>query len=119
MPNMFCPHCGELIDEQSRYCSKCGRDPHRFGSSRAGSKVLQTIAQILALLIGLYGLILDFVTLYAMFGFGGVVLGFFFSPLIVALIPIYFLLSGYWWPVIIIYGGGILSALLYNAGEKV
>ena len=68
----------------------------------------------MAAIIGIYGLILDVGTLNAFYGLEGVICGIIGVPVIAVVIPIYFLLNGYWFPAIIIYGGGIISSILIS-----
>ena len=58
----------------------------------------------MAVLIGIYGFILDVYTLNTHYGLDGVICGILGVPVVVAAIPIYFLINGYWFPAIIIYG---------------
>jgi predicted ABC-type sugar transport system permease subunit len=67
--------------------------------------------------VGIYGLIIDLGTLINYFGLGGAIIGFLASPLIVAVIPIYYLFKGYWFPALVIYGGGIIASILIHKNE--
>jgi hypothetical protein len=80
----------------------------------AGNRFFYVIGIIIFVLDIIYGLILDIGTLNAFYGLTGVIFGIVVSPIIVVAIPIYFLINGYWFPAIIIYGGGIISTLLIN-----
>ena len=55
-----------------------------------------------------------------MAGFDGVVIGFILLPVMFLAAPWYALVAwGHWFPLLIVYGGGILAAVLFGIGSAI
>jgi hypothetical protein len=69
-------------------------------------------------IFGLWGLILSVAIVNYAAGFGGVVIGFFLFPVTLFSAPWYALVQwGSWYPLAVIYGGGIFSSILFGLGK--
>lgn len=78
----------------------------------------KTFGTFIIIIIAIYSLYVELSVLYVLFGFTGMVAGFFLSPIACALVPLYLLFGGNFMPALVIYGGGILGALIHGMGEK-
>jgi len=80
-------------------------------------KILGVISGIV---FGLWGLIVLVGVVNEVAGFFGVVVGFMLFPVMFVVAPFYALVAwGNWLPLIIVYGGGILTAILYGIGSLI
>jgi len=67
---------------------------------------------------GIWSFILELWIIYVAGGFGGFVLAFFLGPVTFALAPFYAGIAwGYWFPLVLGYGGGIVAWGLIAAGS--
>ncbi|GEM_PF-5320276 len=74
------------------------------------ASIFLAIGGISTILFGIYGLVLDFLIL------GGYsLMGFFFFPLVIVLVPFYAIFKlNYWLPYLITYGGTIFTLLIFS-----
>ncbi len=113
-PYRFCPKCNKLLVGDEVFCAQCGFNFSAHAPRQ--NSALKILGIIIIVLVGIYATILEVVTLNVYYGLTGVICGILIFPIAGALVPIYWLINGYWWPAIIIYGGGILASILYGAG---
>jgi len=77
-------------------------------------------AFIIYFVAGLWGLLISLGIVVDELGFIGGVIGFMFFPVTLAFAPWYAGLAyGIWFPVILVYGGGIAAAVLYGIGSAI
>jgi len=71
-------------------------------------------------ILGLWGLIIELSIVNQAAGFWGVVIGFFILPITFVAAPWYALVAwGNWFPLLIVYGGGIAAAVLFGIGSLI
>lgn len=75
---------------------------------------------IIFAIFGLWSLIIELAIVNQVVGFWCVVVGFMLLPLIFAVAPWYTLVAwGNWFPLLIVYGGEILAAVLFGVGSTI
>jgi len=78
------------------------------------------LAVISGIIFGFWGLILLVGVVNEIAGFLGVVIGFILFPVMFAAAPWYAAVAwGNWLPLIVCYGGGVLTAILYGLGSLI
>lgn len=78
----------------------------------------KTLGVISGIIFGLWGLILLVAIVNEVAGFLGVVLGFMLFPIMFAAAPWYAgVVWGNWLPLMVCYGGGIFTAILFGLGS--
>ncbi len=76
--------------------------------------IFKVIAVIVYVGFGLWGLIITLAIVNQAAGFWGVVIGFFIFPVTLAAAPWYALVAwGTWFPLVVVYGGGISATILF------
>ena len=79
---------------------------------------LKILGVISFIIFGLWGLFLEVAIVNEVAGFLGVVLGFMLLPVMFAVVPWYAgVVWGNWLPLMVCYGGGILTAILFGLGS--
>lgn len=79
--------------------------------------ILKILAVIAYFIFGIWGFIISIAIVNYAAGFWGVVIGFFIFPVTLCAAPWYALVEwGTWYPLIIIYGGGLFSSALWGLG---
>lgn len=79
---------------------------------------LKILGVISLIIFGLWGLILLVAIVNEVAGFLGVVIGFMLLPVMFVAAPWYAVVAwGNWLPLIVCYGGGILTAVLFGLGS--
>lgn len=82
--------------------------------------IFKIIAMIGYFIFGIWGLIISVAIVNYAAGFWGVVIGFFIFPVTLVAAPWYALVEfGTWYPLVVIYGGGIFSSLLFGIGTLI
>ena len=82
--------------------------------------IFKVLGYIVAVIFGLWGFIIELTILCQVAGFGGVVIGFMLFPVMFLAAPWYALVAwGNWFPLLIVYGGGILAAVLFGIGSAI
>ncbi len=87
---------------------------------RTAGNPLKGVAYLVVIASGLIGFIICLVIVNDVIGFWGVVLGLMFFPIILAAAPWYALVAwGNPIPLILVYGGGIIAAVIYGIGASI
>ena len=82
--------------------------------------IFKVLGHIVFVIFGLWGFIIELTILYQVAGFDGVVIGFILLPVMFLAAPWYALVAwGHWFPLLIVYGGGILAAVLFGIGSAI
>ena len=82
--------------------------------------ILKVIGGILYFGFGIWGLIIVLSIINHAAGFWGVVVGFFIFPVTLVAAPWYALVAcGSWFPLLVVYGGGIIASVLYGFGSLI
>lgn len=82
--------------------------------------ILKVLGGIAFAIFGLWGLIIELAIINQVAGFWGVVIGFILLPVMFVVAPWYALVEwGNWFPLLIVYGGGILAATLFGIGSAI
>lgn len=82
--------------------------------------IFKVLAGIVFAIFGLWGLIIELAIVNQAAGFWGVVIGFLVLPITFAVAPWYALVAwGNWFPLVIVYGGGIAAAALFFIGSAI
>ena len=81
------------------------------------SGIFKTLGCIVFAIFGLWGFIIELVIINEVAGFWGLVIGFMLLPVTFVVAPWYALVAwGNWFPLLIVYGGGISAAVLFGIG---
>lgn len=81
--------------------------------------IIKGLGFISLFIFGIWGLLIDLSILYEVIGFWGIVIGIFVLPVTLIAAPWYALLAwGTWFPLIITYGGGLISYILIGIGSS-
>jgi hypothetical protein len=82
--------------------------------------IFMALGYIAFAIFGLWGFIIELSILHTVAGFGGVVIGFILLPIMFLAAPWYALVAwGTWFPVLIVYGGGIFAVVLLGIGSAI
>lgn len=92
---------------------------NRKGREKMGV-IFKVPAVIVYIVAGLWGFVISLDIVTDLFGFIGGAIAFFFFPVALAFAPWYeALANSNWFPVLLVYGGGIGGALLYGLGAMI
>lgn len=79
--------------------------------------IFMVLGGIMIVIVSLWGLISGLTILSHVAGFWGVVIGFISFPITIFVTPWYALIAGgAWFPLVVVYGGGILATTLFGIG---
>ena len=82
--------------------------------------IFKIIAMVSYFIFGIWGLIVSVAIVNYTAGFWGVVIEFFIFPVTLIAAPWYALVEfGTWYPLVVIYGGGIFSSLFFCIGTLI
>ncbi len=82
--------------------------------------IFNVLGVIIWVIFGLWGFIIEVAIVNQVAGFWGLVVAFMLLPITLAVTPWYALVAwGNWFPLVIVYGGGIVGTLFFGIGSAI